>query len=77
MAAVEAIFAARRRLIDRDPGFRTKNSSDGEDLAFSGALKGKDVCVLAFHFGEFVSRVRYVAGEEAAGQKRDLGSDDY
>jgi len=34
LAAVEAVFAARRRLIDRDPGFRTKNFGDGEDLAF-------------------------------------------
>ena len=64
LAAVEAVFATRRRLIDRDPGFRTKNSSDGQDLAFRGALKGQDVGVLAFHFGEFVSRVRCVAGEE-------------
>ena len=68
LAAVEAIFATRRRLIDRDPGFRTKNFSDGQDLAFRGALKGQDVGVLAFHFGEFVSRVRCVAGEETTVQ---------
>ena len=55
LAAVEAVFATRSRLIDRDPGFGTKNFGDGQDLAFRGALKGQDVGVLAFHFGEFVS----------------------
>jgi heme-degrading monooxygenase HmoA len=76
-AAVEAVFATRRRLIDSDPGFRTKNSSDGENLAFRGALKGQDVGVLAFHFGEFFFSRWLVAGEKAACQKRHAESQNY
>jgi len=39
-AAVETIFAARRRLIDRDLGICTQNPRDRKNLAFRCALKG-------------------------------------
>jgi hypothetical protein len=67
-AAIEAVFSTGRRLIDRYPGFRTKNFGDGQDLAFCVSLKGQDVSILAFQFGEFVSRFRFVAGESRAGE---------
>ncbi len=54
MAAVETVFATRRRLIDRDVGFRAQNSSDRQNLAFGCALKGENVAVLALDLGEFV-----------------------
>ena len=74
---IETVFATRRRLVDGDLGFRTKNSSDGQDLAFRGALKGQDISVFAFDFGEFVCRVRCVAGEETTGQNERVCSNNY
>jgi hypothetical protein len=74
-AGVETVFATRRRLIDRNPGFCVKNFGDCQDFAFRGALKGQDVGVLGFHFGEFVSRDWCVGAEKTTGQKRDVASD--
>src|SRR5205809_3388599 len=73
-AAVETVFATRRRLIDRDVGFRAQNSSDRQNLAFGCALQGKNVAVLALHLGEFVFSCWLVAGEKEACLKRHADS---
>ena len=76
-AAVETVFPARRRLIDRNPRFHTKNVSNCQDLTYPVPLKGKDGGVLAFQFREFVSGVGCVAGEKMTDHKRHIGSETY
>src|SRR6266480_296604 len=76
-AAVETVFATRRRTIDRDLGVRAQNPGDGQNLAFRCALKGENVGVLTFECGEFVFGYRLVAGEETAGQKGHVGRQNY
>src|SRR5262249_52653374 len=67
----------RRRTIDRDLGIRAQNPSDGQNLAFRCALKGENVGVFPFECGEFVFGYRLVIGEEVAGQKEHVGSQNY
>jgi hypothetical protein len=74
MAAVETVFATRRRLIDRDIGFGAQNSSDRQDLAFGCALQGENIAVFTLDLGEFVFSCWLVAGENAACLKRHADS---
>src|SRR5206468_9753193 len=77
MAAVETVFATRRRLIDGDVGFRAQNSSDRQNLAFGCAFKGENVRVLALDLGEFVFGCCLLAGEKAADRESHLASHNY
>jgi hypothetical protein len=68
-AAVETVFAARRRAIEREFGICTQNPSNSENLAFRCALKGDYVGVITFEFGEFVFGYGLFAGKKGVTQK--------
>jgi len=65
----ETVFATRRCLIDRNLGLRVQNPRDGQDFGFRCALKGKNIGVFTFEFGEFVFGYGLVAGNKAASQQ--------